>query len=923
MRPLKCLIHILICVLAAGSVIGSRAQSHVMKSLTGADGLSDILINTIYKDGAGYVWFGTEGAVDRYDGNTLAAYPMSGMGRVNAILRAESGDVYVGSNGGLSIIRGGIEPAEPLLKDNVHGPVTALATDGLNNIYIAAEEGVLGYNYNRNELRRIRTGYDMLNPDNRFTDLLLADVKMLWALTADKLYKFDLNANKTETYDIPVDDGEACMFVSLDDIIYIAVRNEGVVPFDTRTLKFGDMTGFGNNLISGMTATPGRKLLVATDGDGVFSYNPQTRQIEGHLSTSDGNPRLKSNSVYSIMSDSMGLLWIGYYQMGVDYTPNFRDYMSAYSLPGADFDSGHYAVRSLAFDGSKKIIGTREGLFVTDDATGTVHRYGKPQMRANMIFSISPLGEHRFLIGTYNGGAYQLDTQTGVLTDFDSQWAVKSNGTVFAADRDKRGDLWLATSDGLVRIRRSGQTDVWNTGNSQLPEGNVYNIFFDSLGRGWICTENGMALWDGRHITTTRFPKDFIHNQKIRVIFEDSAHNLYFAPDRGKLYRANLNLSKFGPLEFGADEKVTTMFIAEDKDRWLWLGTDKGLIRYDKNRNFHHFNNADGLPNQVFTLCPPVLDKRGDLWMGNSAGLIRLDFDKFKKEDAGNHRPLTITNLMSNGKGIMPRLEKGHNIQKIDLASDETDVVVHVSDFGYRSSEFFVTEYMLDGIDDKWRRSENNAQIHVYDLPADDSRLKIRVQDDPRTETVLTIHRASGTNWALIAVIALLSAGLGASVYLIYRHRHAPAQTAMASSQPNIEGGDNGDGMSAPRHVSYRTTRLSDEECKRLLKALNSVMKNDKPYTRPNLKSQDLASMIGTKAHSLSFLFNQYLKKSFYDYVNEYRVAEFKRLVNETDISRYTLTALSERCGFSSRASFFRHFKAITGITPAEYIRQK
>lgn len=62
-------------------------------------------------------------------------------------------------------------------------------------------------------------------------------------------------------------------------------------------------------------------------------------------------------------------------------------------------------------------------------------------------------------------------------------------------------------------------------------------------------------------------------------------------------------------------------------------------------------------------------------------------------------------------------------------------------------------------------------------------------------------------------------------------------------------------------------------------------------------------------------------KKSFYDYVNEYRVDEFKRLVEVVDTSRYTLSALAEQCGFSSRASFFRHFKSITGCTPAEYLR--
>jgi len=50
-------------------------------------------------------------------------------------------------------------------------------------------------------------------------------------------------------------------------------------------------------------------------------------------------------------------------------------------------------------------------------------------------------------------------------------------------------------------------------------------------------------------------------------------------------------------------------------------------------------------------------------------------------------------------------------------------------------------------------------------------------------------------------------------------------------------------------------------------------------------------------------------------------VKEFKRLVADAESSKYTLSALAEQCGFSSRASFFRSFKKLTGITPNEYIR--
>ena len=98
-------------------------------------------------------------------------------------------------------------------------------------------------------------------------------------------------------------------------------------------------------------------------------------------------------------------------------------------------------------------------------------------------------------------------------------------------------------------------------------------------------------------------------------------------------------------------------------------------------------------------------------------------------------------------------------------------------------------------------------------------------------------------------------------------------------------------------------------------------MHRDKPYTNPDLKIADLATMLGRSAHTLSYLFNQHLNRNYYDYINDYRIAEFKRLVNTEEYSKYTLSALAELCGFSSRASFFRYFKKATGITPNEYIR--
>ena len=114
---------------------------------------------------------------------------------------------------------------------------------------------------------------------------------------------------------------------------------------------------------------------------------------------------------------------------------------------------------------------------------------------------------------------------------------------------------------------------------------------------------------------------------------------------------------------------------------------------------------------------------------------------------------------------------------------------------------------------------------------------------------------------------------------------------------------------------------MSEAECKELHDRLVAYVEKEKPYINPDLKMGELAAALHTSSHSLSYLLNQYLNQSYYDFINEYRVAQFKKMVEDSDYSRYTLTALAELCGFSSRASFFRSFKKSTGVTPNEYIR--
>ena len=127
---------------------------------------------------------------------------------------------------------------------------------------------------------------------------------------------------------------------------------------------------------------------------------------------------------------------------------------------------------------------------------------------------------------------------------------------------------------------------------------------------------------------------------------------------------------------------------------------------------------------------------------------------------------------------------------------------------------------------------------------------------------------------------------------------------------------------SAPEGPKYRSVNLSPKDCAQIARRLDGVMHAQRLYANPDLKIADLAAAVGVSTHTLSYVFSQHMQCSYYDYVNDRRVEEFKRLLSTGESSRYTLTALASICGFSSRSSFFRYFKKAEGITPSEYMRR-
>ncbi|MBG7631767.1 MAG: hypothetical protein IZT56_15230, partial [Bacteroidetes bacterium] len=92
---------------------------------------------------------------------------------------------------------------------------------------------------------------------------------------------------------------------------------------------------------------------------------------------------------------------------------------------------------------------------------------------------------------------------------------------------------------------------------------------------------------------------------------------------------------------------------------------------------------------------------------------------------------------------------------------------------------------------------------------------------------------------------------------------------------------------------------VSSSEDKNDLRIISNYIKNEKPYLKNDLNLQDLVVGTGFTKHRISELLNKELSKSFYDVINEYRINEVIRLIDEGKHKEFTLAHLAEKAGFN------------------------
>jgi ligand-binding sensor domain-containing protein/signal transduction histidine kinase len=714
------------------------------------EGLSQSTVFCVLQDSRGYLWFGTEDGLNRYDGYGFEALrpelgnPNSISGsRIKSVIEDHTGVIWIGSESGgvtsyddrtekFTRYRSG-ESRNSLLSDHV----SVIIEDRNNALWIGTGSGISRLASDRNEFRHY--SHEPGDPSTLGGSDVLSiyedDEGVIWIGTADGgLSRFGNESDSFENYPI----GTADESRAPNDIVTAIVEDRngvlwvgtdgGLTAFDRETGQFGisSESHLSERLEGAKVNTiyedHDKILWIGTWDDGLFVVDPDVGEIR-HYGHSNGDPYgLNSGVVVSIFQDRERTLWIGLVAGGVDkLTADNRVFEYVVHDPNDENSLSHDWIRSVIEDkaGHLWVSTGGGGLNRYDPLTGFWRHYvNDPEdpasISSDFLSSVLEDSEGRIWIATMNGlDLFDPPTETFFHFRHDSTDAetIAGSNKVSLIDESSIGKLWLGTSGGGLDLFDT-KTGIMShyfhdpEDRNSLVHNRPWALLADQLGDVWIGTSAGLDRFDPATGSFTHFQPDPADPQSLNAPFigtisEDKAGTLWIGTTGGGLNRFSKSDETFD--HWTEDDGLinnTVYSIEEDDAGYLWLGTNKGLSRFSpEDETFANFGLTGGVPIVEFNGNVSFRSNSGELYFGGINGFI--SFDPRNARRNSYVPPVVITSLE-------------HSNQSVEIigGSDEaTEITIRWPndsfEFEYAALSFTNPErnqyaYRLDGFDDEW-----------------------------------------------------------------------------------------------------------------------------------------------------------------------------------------------------------------------------
>lgn len=938
MRLLLTLLIFLYCLSCLA--LGGQERIETINIISRSDGLGGESVHRMIKDHAGHLWMMTRNGVSTFNGKRILTYNIPDEEGRNLLVLSicESADrtIYVGTAKGLYALRYGSNKLTCVLPGLVN--VENMLADG-NTIYLGCKDGL--HIYDGKNVRKVEMG------QHNYLEYLPRHFQKLpdgtiWFSTRYVMYAYHPKTGALKSYKIahllPYNTVLGT-FAFVGDKLFLGTRNSGLFVMD-KAMRNVRRIGQLGNVISNIHPTHDGKLCVGTESMGAFVIDVQTETILEHYGTLEqGNHKIPTDVVNDFMRGADGVNLFGFTRSGLGYTYYHTDLFKTYAQ--GDFTTRGLDVRCFYHHGTESLIGTQKGLYYVEETSGR-SQYIKPEGTEGGLLVISILYyEGNYYVGTYDAGLLIFDPKTKTMRK-QNLHPLLNFSTVSMLQVAPDGNLWIGSSEGLFILDKQGGVTRYAEQNSRICGGSIRSTVFDHAGNAWIAAGTGMCIYvpTSKTFETSTFPQGFFH--KLQHLDFSMGHNrTVYASDMTTVYFSDEKMEQFGtlPIPPKVTEDVCRQFLDDNKGNF-WMATEKGLFSADYDfSEISHFGYSEGITGTNINRLS--LDADGTLWVCTSDGLVSANIRQLSAHGKKSPCKVQLYNIRKGGELI----DRGTEA----VINDKTSLSVHwnltstilsflplLPDYSKQQGRLY--EYRLDG-EKQWHLILDGEEVTVSDLFLGNHHLKVRLAGTPGTESNYTISVIP----SLLAILEAIFLVIAVILYFAWRRYHKTTRILLAERN-EIEGAlieveqqrqdaemQVAELQEAVQEKQQETTvetqkyskvKLNEEECAEVVTRMKEYIEHNQVYTNPDLKMSDLAEVLGLSASKLSQIFNLYVKENYYDFINRYRLDEFKRRIEAEDYKRYTLTAISEKCGFK-KSSFFSTFRKVEGMTPTEYLKKR
>lgn len=893
------------------------------------NGLSNNLVNTIYKDSFGFIWFGTLEGLDRYDGVEVRPYSSKfpeAVENVYSITEDFRKHLWVGTLTGLFRYNNTSDKFERISIDSTNITVRAMAVMSDSSLCVGTTNGLYLVNTQTSQSKHIRLSDSPGYKENYITGIFPDNHGNCWLSTLAGLVRYSLDTQKNDLFlfnNSPQDAYNSFTSIcSIGNKIYLGTRSMGIVEFDLSSKIFSVGIDTGNKIILALISDNRERLFVGTDGGGLKVIDIRTRKVESIENQENNSSSISSNSIYSFYIDENDRYWIGTYSGGVNFTKSIAGSFKLHPVT-SKYPEANKSIRSFYFapDGTQ-YFGTRNGLVqISRDGVAKffqVNANDKGGLRSNIILSVYPF-MNDILIGTYGGGISRFSVSEQRIKPFlDSE--IFTRGNAYAFETDKNGNIWIATFNGIYKYSPANKSIVnFTRQNSGLKSDEVFEITFDSKGRLWIGTMLGASVMQhtGERLEKAELPETAVNNFKTNYIYEDQAGNIWICTERGGLIMIDQGLTKsrtYRDTDGLPDNSICA--IIESSTGEYWISTLKGFCKFSsQSQKFKKFSLSDGLPSLVFTPAATLLAQDGTLYFGNEKGLVY--FTPAEAAETALKSKIRLTDFYLFGKVVKPGPKSAltqsiETTEEIRLSDRSNSIGFRFVALNYINPADNDYQYKLEGFDKEWRSNGSNNTIFYEKLKPGNYRFKVRnanqADENSANNVELKIQiQHSLFSSPLFFLFVLLIASVGTFVMIRYIKKLQKLGKRFIEIPQKLE--------------KYKGSKIPETQSTIISNELKRYMEEKKPYLNAEFKLADLANEINYPLHDVSQVLNQDLNQSFPDFVNKYRVEEVKKRMEDKAYARFTFFAIAQQCGFNSKTSFYRIFKNETGKTPADYVK--